>query len=208
MAATPDQLETFAPITWATPYITSPRWHVSERNRTSDPTMDRFCGKTLYANDGVSNWVEMYLKPEPGESVKRTISLLKFGNGLMGFAGICHGGATLSFLDEGLGYSMVVNEAMNAGSAWSTMGIDDAFAAIKQGKPMAEVLKGLYVTAKLEIQFLQAVMVPGLVGIETQVLESKGHKMKMRATMKDAKGTPLMQADGVWVKIGGGTAKL
>jgi acyl-coenzyme A thioesterase PaaI-like protein len=208
MAATPDQLETFAPITWATPYITSPRWHVSERNRTSDPTMDRFCGKTLYANDGVSNWVEMYLKPEPGESVKRTISLLKFGNGLMGFAGICHGGATLSFLDEGLGYSMVVNEAMNAGSAWSTMGIDDAFAAIKQGKPMAEVLKGLYVTAKLEIQFLQPVMVPGLVGIETQVLESKGHKMKMRAIMKDAKGTPLMQADGVWVKIGGGIAKL
>jgi acyl-coenzyme A thioesterase PaaI-like protein len=126
----------------------------------------------------------------------------------MGFAGICHGGATLSFLDEGLGYSMVVNEAMNAGSAWSTMGIDDAFAAIKQGKPMDEVLKGLYVTAKLEIQFLQPVMVPGLVGIETQVLESKGHKMKMRAIMKDAKGTPLMQADGVWVKIGGGTAKL
>jgi acyl-CoA thioesterase FadM len=75
--------------------------------------------------------------------------------------------------------------------------------AIKQGTSLVEALKGMYVTAKMDIQFLRPVPVPGLVGIETEILEIKGPKMKMRGVMKDAKGTPLMQADGLWIQIGG-----
>jgi acyl-coenzyme A thioesterase PaaI-like protein len=202
MTATPEQIEAFAPLTWATPYLTSPSWDVRDRDRIDSPPIDHFCRKTMCTNDGVSHWVELYLKPAPGETVKKTISLVKFGTGLTGFSGICHGGATLSFMDEALGYSMVVNQIIDPGSAWSDKN-NDYMGAIKQGKSLAEVLKGMYVTAKLEIKFLQPVVAPGLVGIETQVLEIKGHKMKMRGIMKDAKGTPLMQADGVWVKIGG-----
>jgi acyl-coenzyme A thioesterase PaaI-like protein len=206
MAATPEQLEAFASITWAAPYLASPRWEVRDRSRGSNLTVDTYCRETLRANNGVLHWVEMFLRPTPSEAITKTISLFKFGNGLTGFAGICHGGAILSLMDESLSYAMFANESMDTGSAWFDQR-RDVWTAIEQGKPMAEVLKGMYVTAKLDIKFLQPVVAPGLVGIETQVLESKGYKMTMRGTMKDAKGTLLMQADGVWVKIGG-TAKL
>lgn len=78
---------------------------------------------------------------------------------------------------------------------------------IEQGRSVAEALKGYYVTAKMDVKFMRPVPVPGLVGIETELLESTGNKMKMRGVMKDAKGIPLMQGDAVYVKIGGG-AKL
>jgi acyl-coenzyme A thioesterase PaaI-like protein len=153
-------------------------------------------------NNGVSHWVELFHKPAPGESVQKTVSLIKFGTGLNGLPGICHGGATLTLMDEGLAYAMIANE----------LGDDDTpltdqhkqmWKAIEQKTSLVVALKGMHVTAKMDIQFLRPVPVPGLVGIETEILEIKGPKMKMRGVMKDAKGTPLMQADALWVKIGG-----
>jgi acyl-coenzyme A thioesterase PaaI-like protein len=125
---------------------------------------------------------------------------------LGGMPGICHGGATLTLMDEGLAYAMIANEIADDDSHLAEVHYN-MWRAIEEGRPLAEALKGRYVTAKLEIKFLRPVPVPGLVGIETELLESKGPKMKIRGIMKDSKGIPLMQADGLWVKIGG-AAKL
>jgi acyl-coenzyme A thioesterase PaaI-like protein len=206
MLATPEQLEAFAPMEWAMPYLTSPDWDVRERTRGDDPSTDIFGRIAMRANNGISHWLELYPKPAPGEDLKRTVSLVKFGNGLNGHPGICHGGATLTIMDEGLAYPMVVNEIARHGEDLNQMH-KDMWIAIEQKRPLAEVLKGWYATARMDVKFLRPVPVPGLVGIETELLESTGNKMKMRAVMKDSKGTPLMQADGVYVKIGG-AAKL
>ncbi|OAK98235.1 hypothetical protein IQ06DRAFT_295591 [Phaeosphaeriaceae sp. SRC1lsM3a] len=207
-AATPEQIDAFASMKWAQPYLTSPEWIARERWRGGDPDTDIFCKSTMRANNGVTQWLELYLKTPPGEKIKKTASFMKFDQGLNGFPGICHGGATMAFMDEGLAYAMVVNEfldtADNGGVARKHVEMWDA---IKKGKPLIEVLKGMFVTAKLEIQFLGPVVVPGMVGIETEILELKEHKMTIRGVMKDAKGRPVMQADGIWVKIGG-AAKL
>jgi acyl-coenzyme A thioesterase PaaI-like protein len=202
MAPTREQLGTFAPLTWATPYFTSPDWVVLERSRGANPSTDLFCRLAMQSNDGVSEWLELFQKPVLGEKVQKTVSLIKFGNGLNGYPGICHGGATLALMDEGLAYAMVAYQIGDDDSHLTDL-YSEMWKAIEQGTSVAEVLKGMYVTAKLDIRFLRPVLVPGLVGIETEVLEIKGPQMKIRGVMKDAKGTPLMQADGLWVKIGG-----
>jgi acyl-coenzyme A thioesterase PaaI-like protein len=189
-------------LTWAKPYLTSPDWSVRERSRGADPSTDIFCRLAMRHNNGVSHWVELFLKPAPGESVQKTVSLIKFGTGLNGFPGICHGGATLTLMDEGLAYAMIAN-GLGDDDTYLTEEHNQMWKAIKQGTSLVEALKGMYVTAKMDIQFLRPVPVPGLVGIETEILEIKGPKMKMRGVMKDAKGTPLMQADGLWIQIGG-----
>jgi acyl-coenzyme A thioesterase PaaI-like protein len=206
MAPTREQLEAFAPLQWATQYLESPDWVVRERTRGDIPKIDQFNRLTMRANDGVQHWLELHLRPAPGEHVQKTVSLIKFGPGLGGFPGICHGGATLTLMDEGLAYITVADSrgenedipSMHRGR-WSALH--------EQEKPLAEVLQGMYVTAKLDVKFLRPVPCPGLIGIETEATEITGPKMKMSAVMKDSKGTPLMQADGVWVRIGG-AAKL
>jgi acyl-coenzyme A thioesterase PaaI-like protein len=200
MAPTTKQLEAFAPLEWATKYLESPDWIIRER-------FELFGCITLAANDGVQHWLELHLKPAPGEKVQKSLTLIKFGHGLGGFPGICHGGAILTLMDEGLAYIMVANirgeTDLDLSSLYKGMWTEIR----EQRQSLAEVLKGSYVTAKMDIKFLQPVPCPGVVGIEAEAIEIKEHKMKMRAVMKDSKGTPLLQADGVWVKIGG-AAKL
>jgi acyl-coenzyme A thioesterase PaaI-like protein len=205
MIPSPEQLEAFAALEWAMPYLTSPDWEVREYTRGEEPSTNKFGRLTVRANDGISHWLELHLKPAPGEQLKRTVSLIKFGDGINGHPGISHGGATLTMMDEGLAYPMVVNEL--DGHADLSRKHKEMWEVIKQGRPLAEALKGFYATAKLDVKFLRPVPVPGVVGIETELLESTGKKMVMRGVMKDATGTPLMQGDAVYVKIGGG-AKL
>ena len=206
MPPTTEQLEAFAPMKWAQPYLTSPDWIVRERWRGGDPSTDVFCSLTMRANNGVQHWLEAYPTTPPGEKIMKTASFLKFDKGVNGFPGICHGGATMAFMDEGLAYAMVVNEFLENADGLASKH-REMWEAISKGTSLIEVLKGMFVTAKIEIQFLGPVIVPGMVGIETEIVELKEHKMKMRGVMKDAKGRPLMQADGIWVKIGG-AAKL
>jgi acyl-coenzyme A thioesterase PaaI-like protein len=207
MAPTPEQLEAFAPIEWATPYLKSPDWIIRERSRGSDPSTDLFGRVTMTSNDGVHHWLELHLRPAPGENVQKSLSLVKFGHGLGGFPGICHGGAILTLMDEALASIMIADMRretdLDHGSLHKQMWTEIR----EKRQSLAEVLKGSYVTAKMDLKFLQPVPCPGVVGIEAEAIEIKEHKMKMRAVMKDSKGTPLLQADGVWVKIGG-AAKL
>ncbi|KAF2655299.1 hypothetical protein K491DRAFT_693045 [Lophiostoma macrostomum CBS 122681] len=201
-ASGPANLDDFAPIKWAAPLFSSPEWRITNRSRNSEPDedSDRFCRNTLRAFDGVQNWIEMYKAPTPGSSdTTHTILLCKFGAALNGFPGICHGGAVMSLMDEALALPMFANEVKGTGQF-----VDPAVTQwLAEGRSLTEVLNGLWVTARLDMQFLKPVTCPGVVGIEVEVLEKKGHKMKMRGTMKDGKGTPLLKADGVWVRVGG-----
>lgn len=210
MPAQLQNLDDFAPIKWATPYLSSPDWKILERDRNvnvADATedADRFCKDTIRSYNGIQHWVELYQKPAPGsKEVTRTISLCKYGTGLNGFPGICHGGAVMTLMDEGLAFAMVASELERKGNWLGDFPWRKAFDA---KRPITEILKGFMVTAKLDLKFMKPVLCPGVIGIETEVLENKGNKMKLRGVMKDGNGTPLLQADGVWVRIGG-NAKL
>jgi acyl-coenzyme A thioesterase PaaI-like protein len=186
-----EQLEAFAPLQWATQYLGSPNWVVRERSRGDDPNTDLFSRLTMRANDSVEHWLELHLRPEPGAHVQRAVALIKFGSGLGGISGICHGGAIATLMDEGIAYIMVAN-TRGESEHLSSMHKGMWSALREQGKPLAEVLQGTYVTAKLDIKFLRPVPCPGLVGIETQATEFTEREIKMRAVMKDSKGTPLM----------------
>ncbi|KAF2259070.1 hypothetical protein CC78DRAFT_537371 [Lojkania enalia] len=156
----------------------------------------------MWQRNGVQSWVELYKKPPQGsKAVTKTISLCKYDSGLMGFTGICHGGAAMTLMDEALGFAMVANETEKLGD-WAKMSLDWA-GLLKKGRPITEVLNGMMVTAKLDHTFLRPVLCPGIVGIEVVVLEDKEYKMRMRGVMKDGDGNPLLQADGLWVRIGG-----
>jgi acyl-coenzyme A thioesterase PaaI-like protein len=209
MTATPEHVETFAPLKWATPYLTSPDWIVCDRDRGTRPgeETDRFCRDTMRAYNGVECWLELHQKPAPGAKVTKAMSLIKFGAGLTGFPGACHGGALLTLMDEAQAYIMVANELINDNSDYKKLGDNQWKQKLADGKPLQEVLSGQFVTAKLDIKFLAPVRCPSVVGVEVQRLEDTGYKMNMRGIMKDANGTPLLQVDGLWVKIGG-AAKL
>ena len=129
----------------------------------------------------------------------QTISLFKFGTGLNGFPGICHGGAVMALMDEALAFAMVANELERTGRFVDPVFIEK----LKQGRPLSEVLHGCMVTTKLDLQFLKPVLCPGIVGVDVEVTEMKGHKMRMVGVMKDGEGVPLVKAEGLWVRIGG-----
>ncbi|KAF2257083.1 hypothetical protein BU26DRAFT_446336 [Trematosphaeria pertusa] len=211
MTAQADHIETFAPIKWATPYLTSPNWRIRTRTRgtRSGEDSDRFCRDTMSSYDGVQHWLELYEKPAPGSTtITKSVSLCKFGPGLTGFPLICHGGAIMTIMDEALAFAMVASEAVTAGlevADWAEIIAQDwrDGGLAKEGRATEEALKGYLVTAKLDMKFMKPVLCPGIVGVEVEMLENKGHKMKMRGVMKDGEGTPLLQADGLWVRLGG-----
>lgn len=209
MTATPEHLQAFKALAWATPYLASPEWIVSDRERGSEPgeDTDRFCRDTMRANHGVQQWVELYEKPTPGANVTKAITLVKFGTGLNGFPGICHGGALFTLMDEAMCYIVVANTVLEHGAAFMKAGEEQWRLQIFQNKSAQEVLKGRLVTAGMNVEVLAPVLCPGIVGIETDVLEDRGNKMKIRAVMRDRQGKPVVQAEALWVKVGG-AAKL
>lgn len=162
----------------------------------------------MRANYGVQHWVEVYKQPAAGAKVTKSLSLVKFGTGLNGFPGICHGGALFTLMDEAMCYILVANMVLDHGLPFMKVGEDQWRLQLKDGKPAHEVLKGRLVTASMDTKVLAPVLCPGIVGIETEVLEDKGNKMRIRAVMRDRQGKAVVQADGLWVRVGGGAAKL
>jgi acyl-coenzyme A thioesterase PaaI-like protein len=205
----PEALQDFASVKWAQPCLKNPDWRILIRDRKISPLFpdaDRFCRDTIRSHNGMQRWVELYERPKAGSTaVTHTISLAKFGSGLGGFMGICHGGAVMTIMDEALSFAMVANEVELHGG-W-TVGDSDVHRILEEGKPIAEALRGFMVTAKLDVKFLKPVLCPGVVGIDVYVMENKGHKMRIKGVMKDGQGTPLLEIEGVWVRIGG-AAKL
>lgn len=202
MTSNQELFDAFVPIKWATPYLNSPNWRIRERTRDSEPNedSDRFPRDTMRSYDGVQHWLELYEKPATGsKTVTKTVSLIKYGMGLHGFPGICHGGAVMTLMDEALAFAMVANETEAKGK-WAGL-LKERKNWIAEGKSLTEVLDGYLVTARLDLKFLKPVLCPGIVGVEVDMLENQGHKMRMRGVMKDGNGTPLMQADGTWVRI-------
>ncbi|RAR08355.1 thioesterase superfamily protein [Stemphylium lycopersici] len=204
MTATSAHLQAFESMIWATLYLTSPEWIACDRDRGTEAgeDTDRFCRETTRANSGVRYWVELYEKPAPGARVTKFVSLIKFGTGLNGFPGICHGGALLTLMDEAMLHILVANTVLENGLSFMKVDEDYWRLQLHDGKSAQEVLKGRLATPSMNIKLLAPVQCPGIVGIETEVLENKGIKMKMRATMRDRQGKPLIQAEGLWVKIG------
>ena len=207
-AATAAHLSTFAPLKWATSALTSPEWIMYERNRgaPAEVDFDRFAHRTLQGPDGITTWLECYRKPPAASKlVTKTMTLVAFGHALHGFPSICHGGATLAVMDEALSYGMIANviEEMGYEGAFSNYGGEAGWKeALEQGKPPQEVLRGRMVTAKMEVKFLRPVLCPGVVGVQVDVVSRSEAEMRIRGVMRDGEGRPLMEAEGVWVKIG------
>jgi acyl-coenzyme A thioesterase PaaI-like protein len=155
----------------------------------------------------MQQWLELYQKPAANSKlISKSISLCKYGPGLMGFATVCHGGAVLTMMDEALAFTAIANDMIAAGkdtTDWASNG-DAIRENLEAGKSLAEALKDFRVTAQMDTKFLRPVRCPGVVGIEVTLLETKGHKMKLKGVMKDGKGTPLVVTDGLFIQIRGG----
>ncbi|KAF1962989.1 hypothetical protein CC80DRAFT_102274 [Byssothecium circinans] len=211
MPASAEQIEAFATIKWATALLRSSEWNIRSRFRDFhlDADPDLFCRETMSANNGLQQWVELYENPAPGSTLTaRTVSLCKFGEGLMGFPTTCHGGAVMTMMDEALGWAMIVQETMGSRTDpadWAKRYNENSKSMLKERAPLEKALKGYLVTAHLEMKFLRPVHCPGVVGIEVKIVEDKGYKMKLRAIIKNGDGTPLVQADALWVRLGGGS---
>jgi acyl-coenzyme A thioesterase PaaI-like protein len=205
MTATLEHFDAFAPLTWAAPYLGSPTWVVCDRDRGTEPgeDTDRFCRDTMRANNGVVHWLELWERPALGAKVTKSISFVKFGTGLNGFPGIAHGGALLTLMDEAMLCILSVNTVLETGLGFMKVGEESWRQQLLDGRPPQETLKGRFATARMDVKLLAPVLCPGVVGIETEVIEDRGHKMRMKATMKDQEGKPLLQAEGLWVRIGG-----
>jgi acyl-coenzyme A thioesterase PaaI-like protein len=204
MTVPPAFRDEFAPLKWATQYLDSPNWVASERIRgiPQGSPIDIFCRETIQTKDTIHHWLELYEKPTEGTRVNKSLTLCKFGSGFNGFPGIAHGGAMLAILDEALGFIMVANETLEHKADFLNLGHPDWRKFLEEGRPLQEVLQGRFVTAKLDVKFLRPVISPGIIGVEVEMLEHLGNKMKMRGVMKDENGIPLMQVDGLWVRIG------
>lgn len=203
MTAIPQQLEAYAQLSWAKPFLTSKDWVTCDRTRGSEPgeDTDRFCRDTMQAHDGVLQWLELYEKPALDQKVVRSLSLCQLGAGLIGFPGIAQGGALLTLVDEALGYVMVANEQLEHGVEFTKPGEDVWKTLHASGGSPQDILKGRFLTAGLKVKFLKPVVCPGVIGIEVEVLEHTTNKMKTRGVMKDVEGIPLLQVDGLWIRL-------
>ncbi len=203
MTASHEQLESFASISWARPYLTSPDWVARPHKRGCTKVEDTnvFCKDTIRAFNGIQHWLELYETPTSGNKLKRVVTLCKFGTGLNGFPGIVHGGAVLTILDEALAAIMVGNKILEGDPQWTQP--QNWAEVLKEATSPEEVLRGNWLTVKMDVRFLKPVLCPGTVGVEVHVVEYRERKMILKAVMKDGKGTPLAQVDGVYVLMGG-----
>jgi len=209
----PEYREAFTPLAWAAPFLNDPKWYIHPRRRTTTrapgDSFDLFCADTIRNPDGMQLWAELYERPVQGSTnVDRALSLCKFGGGLAGFPTICHGGAAMTMMDDALGFLALANKVEEAGIDADDFGLLNQTIwkeALKNGKSLKDAAQEVYVTAHLDLKFLQPVPCPGMVGIECTVVERKdrGHKIRMVGVMKDAKGTPLIRAESLWIRLGG-----
>jgi acyl-coenzyme A thioesterase PaaI-like protein len=161
----------------------------------------------MRANNGVRHWLELYKKPEPGAKVTKSTSLIKYGTGLNGFPGICHGGALLTLMHEAMLHILVANTVLENGLGFMKVGEDYWRLQLHDGKSAQEMHKGRLATATMNVKLLAPVLCPDVVGIETDVLGDKGTRMRIKATMRDRQGKRLLKVEGLWVKVRG-AAKL
>lgn len=179
-----------------------------DRNRGTEPgtepdeDTDRFWRDTTRMNNAVEHWLERYEKPAPGAKVTKSISFIKFGTRLNRFPGICHGGALFTLMDEVMLRVVVANTFLDKGLGFMKMGKNYWRQQFMEDKPPQEVPKGWLVMASIDVELFAPVLRPGAVGIEAEVLEDKGHKMSMSPVMSDGQGKCLLQAEGLWVKLG------
>lgn len=210
MTLRPEYLGDFASLQWATAFLKSPDWFVRQRMRvppsSTDFRTDRYVRDTMRSYDGVQTWLELYEKPALGSKVvKRSLSLCKFGPGLMGLPTVCHGGVVMTMFDDAFGFAVIANHSEAAEqniAEWGVLG-DTSTRLLESGRPIEEFLVGHMVTARMETRFLKPVPCPGVVGIEVTVLEIKDRKITLSGVMKDVNGTPLARSEALFVKLAG-----
>jgi acyl-coenzyme A thioesterase PaaI-like protein len=205
--------EAFRPVQWAASFLDDPDWRVYPHRRTlrpraADTAYDRFAAVTLQRDDCIQQWAELSQNPAPGSNVvTRTISLFKYGTGLTGYQTICHGGAVMSMMDEGLGNMMLATQREAAGldqDAYVKLADDTWGDLTKDAESLRSAMKGTFVTAQVSFSFLKPVPSPGVVGVDCTLVEHRGNKMRINAVMKDRHGTPLVRAESLWIRLGRG----
>jgi acyl-coenzyme A thioesterase PaaI-like protein len=189
MSTSDEFREAFRPVQWATPFLDDPTWRVyphrrSLRPRAADTAYDSFAAVTLTRDDCIQQWVELSQKPAPGSNVvHRAISLFKYGTGLTGYQTICHGGAVMSMMDEGLGNMMLATQREAAGldpDAYVKLADDTWGDPTKDAESLWSAMKRTFVTAQVSFNFLKPVPSPGVVGVDCTLVEHKGNKMWIR----------------------------
>lgn len=111
----------------------------------------------------------------------------------------------MSMIDEALGNMMIAAQREAAGlnpDAWVALTDNTWDTPIEDHASLRSRMKSAFVTAQLSFSFLKPVLSPGIVGVDVQLVEHKGNKMRINAVMKDGKGTALVKAESLWIRLG------
>lgn len=145
-------------------------------------TEDSLLGETLNTYNTIRACTTFFKRPGPGigrvEEVRRLFGL---GDGINGFAHVCHGGLVAVMLDETLGSLMWKNKANSVQTA---------------------------MTAELKISYLAPIKTPQVVLVTGQMGEVKGRKYYIDGTVKDCCGTTLAKAEALWIAVSTAKEKL
>lgn len=200
-------IEHFQSIDWTARILSNPLYQLSStRFQTpKDDTEDAFIAITLATPQTIQKLLPLQLRklPSPDSVPKRpsadsvnpenasVIWLVTISaEGMSGFPNVLHGGAIATIFDECLSNMMGAyrDAAENADIVLRT---DD---------------RGPIMTAKLEITYKRAVMLPGTYAVKTWVSAfqdrpDKRAKLWLQGEFVDKKGRVCAEGKGVWVEL-------
>ena len=171
--------EYFESIPWCADLLAAPDVVIvgtPSRQRKSS-TEDELVAVTLRTEETIRSWITFYKRPAPGTTgLNEVYNLLSLGPGVNGYAHLVAGGLIGVILDECMGILGWVNR---------NLGLKGA--------------EGYFVTANLNINYLQAIPTPGDYLATATLREVKGRKCYFEASIKDGEGTVLATAESLWV---------
>lgn len=173
--------EYFQSIPWCAKLLAEPDVVVipTASRQRKDSTEDELVAVTLQTEETVRAWLTFYKRPAAGSTrVDRVYNLLSLGPGVNGYARLVAGGIIAVVLDECMGVLGPLNQRLGYVGA-----------------------RGLTVTANLNINYLKAVPTPGIYLATATLLDIKGRKYYIEASMKNGDGIVLATADSLWIEV-------
>lgn len=177
----------FEAIPWCAKVLNNPNFIAvptpSRAFKTS--TEDALFAETLKTDDTIRACLTLYKRPQGADKLTYEIrTLLHLGPGLNGIPNVCHGGIQATILDEVMSFLLIVNKTFTS----------NAF--------------GGAATANLNVSYMKPVLTPQTVLVTAKAREVKGRKYYMDAWIENGDGIVLTKAEGLFLNISGGHAKI
>ncbi|MCJ1278521.1 hypothetical protein MMC21_006338 [Puttea exsequens] len=182
-----DERAAFLSTPWCASLLADPSYQIittTSRQRKPDRE-DALLAEALNTPDTITAWTTLLRKPPPGKTLVSEVRILvALGHGTNGYPGTAHGGFLGVIVDEAMGLLLLRNRGARADEVGG-----DGYT-------------GYAVTASLKVDYLKAVVTPGIVMVTAEFGRAEGRKRWITATVEDGRGTVLARAEGLWITVG------